>query len=305
MFTRALLVCSLLAVVSALAQTPLPGDRPGQTPAGQQAGTVSPAGPASAPAPAAMPSIALMRLEKSPRHQEWIDVKSGSRAVHTFVVYPEVKDKAMTVIVIHENRGLNDWARAVADRLAENGYIALAPDLLTGTAPGGGNTPDFPTQSAATEAIGKLPAAQVLADLNALADYAKSIPSANGRLAVTGFCWGGGKAWAFAVARHDLALANVFYGTPPADDAACAGIACPVLGYYGGNDSRVNSTIEKSTAGMKAAGKTYEPVIYDGAGHAFMRLGEEADSSPDSAANKKAMTEGWERLLAALAKVKG
>ncbi|MDB6113754.1 MAG: Carboxymethylenebutenolidase [Lacunisphaera sp.] len=226
---------SLLAVASAPAQTP------------------APAGPASAPPPApaaAAPSAALMRLEKSPRHQEWVDVKSGGRTVHTFVVYPEVKDKAMAVIVIHENRGLNDWARGVADRLAENGYIALAPDLLTGTAPGGGNTSDFPTQGAATEAIGKLPAPQVLADLNAVADYAKSLPSASGTLAVTGFCWGGGKSWAFAVARHDLALANVFYGTPPSDSAAYASITCPVYGYYGGIDSRVVYTFGKSTADL-------------------------------------------------------
>lgn len=244
------------------------------------------------------PSPALDRLEKSPRHAEWVDLKTGDRSVHAFVVYPEVKGKAMVVVVIHENRGLNDWARGVADRLAENGYIAIAPDLLTGAAPGGGNTKDFPTQNAATEAIGKLPAAQVLADLNACADYGKALPAASGRLAVTGFCWGGGKAWALAVARPDLALANVFYGSPPADAAAYAAIACPVLGYYGGNDARINATLEKSTAAMKAAGKDYQPVTYEGAGHAFMRAGEEADATP---ANRQAMTAAWARLLAALA----
>jgi carboxymethylenebutenolidase len=207
----------------------------------------------------------------------------------------------MVVVVIHENRGLNDWARSVADRLAENGYIAVAPDLLSGTAPGGGNTRDFPTQGAATEAIGKLPAAQVLADLNAVADYAKGLPAASGKLAVTGFCWGGGQAWRFAVARPDLALANVFYGTPPVDSAAYASIKCPVYGYYGGNDARINATIEKSTAAMQAAGKVYQPVIYEGAGHAFMRSGEDADAAP---ANQKAMTEGWQRMLVALAQSK-
>jgi carboxymethylenebutenolidase len=255
---------------------------------------------ASAPPASALPA-ALVRLEKSPRHQEWVAVKHGDRTVRAFVVYPEVKDKAMVVVVIHENRGLNDWARAVADRLAENGYIAIAPDLLTGAAPGGGDTKDFAAQNDATAAIGKLPAAQVLADLNAVADYARAQPAANGRLAVAGFCWGGGQVWRFALARPDLALANVFYGAPPAD-ADYAKIPCPVCGYYGGNDARINGSIETSAAGMKAAGKVFEPVIYDGAGHAFMRLGEDADGG---AANQKAMTEGWQRLLAALAKAQG
>lgn len=242
------------------------------------------------------------RLNSSPRHHEWIDVSSGGRSVHTFIAYPEVKDKAMVVVVIHENRGLNDWARAVADRLAENGYIAVAPDLLSGAAPGGGNTPDFPSSSAATEAINKLSAAQVIADLGAVADHAKALPAASGRLAVVGFCWGGAQSWRLAGARSDLALAHVFYGAPPSDPADYAHISCPVLGYYGGNDARINVTIEKTAAGMKAAGKAFEPVIYDGAGHAFMRAGEAADATP---ANRKAMSEGWQRLLAALARARG
>lgn len=286
MLSRSLLLFSVLAAAVA-AQTSLPGDRPGQTPTSQQAGTVP-------------PSAALTRLEKSPRHQEWIEIKHDGRTVSAFVVYPEVKDKAMAVVVIHENRGLNDWARAVADRLAENGYIAIAPDLLSGSGPGGGNTVAFATQSDATAAIGKLPPPQVAADLAAVGDYVKALPAANGRLAVVGFCWGGGQSWRFALARSDLALAHVFYGSPPAD-VDYAKITAPVLGYYGGNDARINATIEKSAAGMQAAGKTFEPVIYEGAGHAFMRSGEDDPSS----ANGKAMNEAWTRLLAALAKAKG
>lgn len=248
----------------------------------------------------AAPSI-QDRIEKSPRHQEWVEVKRGEHTVHAFVVYPEVKEKALTVIVIHENRGLNDWARSVADRLAENGYIAIAPDLLSGAAPGGGRTKDFPAESAATEAIGKLKPADVVADLNAVADYAKTIPAANGKQAVIGFCWGGGKSWALALARPGLEFAGVFYGTPPAD-ADFSKVTAPIYGFYGGSDARVNATIEKSTAGMKAAGKTYDPVIYEGAGHAFMRSGETADATP---ANKAAAEGGWKRLLELLAKTKG
>lgn len=241
------------------------------------------------------------RVEKSPRHQEWVEVKRGEHTVHAFVVYPEVKSKALTVIVIHENRGLNDWARSVADRLAENGYIAIAPDLLSGAAPGGGRTKDFAAQSAATEAIGKLKPADVVADLNAVADYAKTIPSANGKQAVIGFCWGGGKSWALALARPGLEFAGVFYGTAPAD-ADFSKVSAPVYGFYGGSDARVNASLEKTTAGVKAAGKTFDPVIYEGAGHAFMRSGEEAGATP---ANKAAAEGGWKRLLELLAKAKG
>jgi len=254
--------------------------------------------PAPSPAPAA-PSVALTRLENSPRHHEWVQVKHGERTVTAFVAYPEIKEKALTVVVIHENRGLNDWARSVADRLAEAGYIAIAPDLLSGAAPGGGNTKDFAVQGDATRAIGQLPPAQVAADLSAVADYARALPAANGRFAVVGFCWGGSQTWRFALARPDLALANVFYGTAPAD-ADYAKIAAPVLGYYGGNDERVNATIEKSKAAMAAAGKSFDSVIYDGAGHAFMRSGEEPTGS---AANQAAFKAGWERLLAALKKL--
>ncbi len=242
-------------------------------------------------------STATSRLDNSPRHHEWVEIKRGDQVVHTFVAYPEVKDKALTVLVIHENRGLTDWVCAVADRLAEAGYIAIAPDLLSGMAPGGGRTKDFPSQSAATEAIGKLVAADVSANLGAVADYAATIPSANGRLAVIGFCWGGGQTWRFALARPGLVLACPFYGTAP-KDGDFTKIPCPVYGFFGGNDARVDSTLDATAASMKAAGKTFEPVLYDGAGHAFMRLGEEPDATP---ANKAAMTASWERLLKLLA----
>ncbi|HET7537156.1 MAG TPA: dienelactone hydrolase family protein, partial [Candidatus Didemnitutus sp.] len=197
----------------------------------------------------------------------------------------------------HENRGLTDWVRTVADRIAEAGYIAITPDLLSGKAPGGGRTKDFASQSDATEAIGKLVPADVTADLGAVADYAATIPSANGKLAVIGFCWGGGQVWRFALARPGLVLACPFYGTAP-KDADFSKIPCPVQGFYGGSDSRVNATLDATSAGMKAAGKTFEPVLYEGAGHAYMRGGEAVDGSP---ANKAAMTASWERLLKLLA----
>lgn len=249
-------------------------------------------------ATASAQEAAIQRLEDSPRHQEWIQVRHGDKVVQTFVVFPEVSDKAPAVIVIHENRGLNDWARSVADRLAQAGYIALAPDMLTGMGPGGGDTPSFPSTSDATKAIYQLTADGVIADLNAVADYAKSLPACNGRLAVVGFCWGGSQTWRFTMNRADLVLACPFYGTAPEDPAGFARIAAPVHAFYGGNDERVNATIERTETAMKAAGKSYEKVIYPGARHAFMRAGEAPDADD---ANKAAAAKGWSSLLDLLA----
>ena len=240
---------------------------------------------------------ARQRLEKSPRHQEWVEVKSTSRGVHAFVVYPEISRKAMAVVVIHENQGLTDWVRGVADQLAAAGYIAIAPDLLSGMAPGGGKTSDFPDGSAAREAISKLQPDTVTADLNAVTDYVRKLPAASGKVAVAGFCWGGSQSFRFATNRADLAAAFVFYGTGPAD---VSGVQTPVYGFYGGNDARVNATIPKSEELMKQAGKRYEPVIYDGAGHGFMRAGEDPQGNE---ANKKAREDGWQRWLALLKKL--
>src|SRR6202020_2711576 len=129
-----------------------------------------------------------------------------------------------------------------------------------------------------------LPADQVTADLDAAADYGKKLPSASGKLYVAGFCWGGGKSFAFATHRHDLSAAFVFYGPPPPDDALKA-ITAPVYGFYAGNDARISATVPQTVADMKAAGKTYEPVTYDGAGHGLMRAGEAPDAdAADSAA---------------------
>jgi carboxymethylenebutenolidase len=239
------------------------------------------------------------RLEKSPRHQEWVEVKHGDRTVHAFLVFPEVSGKAPAVVVIHENRGLTDWVRSVADQLAEVGYIAIAPDLLSGTAPGGGKTGDYPSSDAAREGIYKLPPDQVTADLNAVADYVSKLPAANGKVAVAGFCWGGSQTFRFATNRPSLAGAFVFYGTGPESKDDIARIKAPVYGFYGGSDARVGATIPQSAALMKESGKTYEPMTYEGAGHGFMRAGEEPDASE---ANRKARNEGWVRWKALLKK---
>jgi len=240
------------------------------------------------------------RLEKSPRHHEWVQIKVGDRTLHAFVVFPEVKEKAAAIVVIHENKGLNDWARSAADQFAEAGLIAIAPDLLSGLGPNGGKTADFPTADAATQALYKLPPDQVTADLNACADYVAKLPACSGKVAVGGFCWGGGQTFRFATNRESIAAAFVFYGPAPEDKAAIAKIKGPVYGFYGENDNRINAGIEKATAAMKEAGKSYDPVIYKGAGHGFMRAGEMANAKDD---DRKARADAWVRIKELLKKL--
>ena len=227
------------------------------------------------------------RLNNSPRHAEWVDIKSGDRTLKTFVVYPERKEKAPAVIVIHEIFGLTDWVRGLCDELAEAGVIAIVPDLLSGQ--------KFEDVDGARKAISALSKEQVKADLDATADYALAkIPSCNGTLAVCGFCWGGGITTAYANENPQLKAAYSFYGTAPDEASKVANIACPVYGFYAENDERVNATIPKAEELMKAAGKKYEPVIYKGASHGFMRLGE-PDNPNVREGDRKARDEAWAR----------
>src|SRR5262249_42420169 len=222
-------------------------------------------------APAAQ-DWAKQRLEQSPRHQEWVSVKHGQRTAISFIVYPEVKTKATAVVVIHEIFGLTDWVRTVADRLAEAGYIAIAPDLLSGMGPKGGGTSEL--GSGVGQAIRDLPPDQITADLNAVADYVAKLPAANGKLTVAGFCWGGGQSFGCPTICPALKAPFVSYGGTP-DQHALSSINSPVYGLYGGSDPRVTATVPKATDMMKQAGKTYDPVTYDGAGNGFMRAGED------------------------------
>ena len=229
------------------------------------------------------------RLNKSPRHSEWLDLEHGDRTVKTFVVYPEVKTKAPVVLVIHEIFGLTDWAKNLADELAAAGYIAILPDLLS--APDK-DTGTYPDQGAAIKAVSALPDAQVFADLDAAADFAAKLPASNGTLAVTGFCWGGGKAFAYANHNPKLKAAYVFYGVGPEKAADAKNITCPVYGFYAEDDARITAAVPQVKEVMHAAGKTYEPVVYPGAGHGFMRAGEAPDASE---ANRKAHDAAWVR----------
>lgn len=278
-------VASLLAFVSAYAQEPVRGH--------QHLQEFSFAAPGQ--------DWAKARVDKSPRHQEWAKVKNGTRTVNSFIVYPEVKGKATAVVVIHEIFGLSDWVRGVADQLAEAGYIAIAPDLLSEMGPNGGGSSEFTDRTAVTQAVQKLPPDQVTADLNAVADYVSKLPAANGKVAVAGFCWGGSQSFRFATNRPKLAAAFVFYGTGPESKEAIANIKAPVFGFYGGADARVTATVPKSQDMMKESGKSYDPVTYEGAGHGFMRAGEDPGNTVE--ANKKAHDEAWIKWKNALKKL--
>src|SRR5450432_3958898 len=181
------------------------------------------------------------RIAKSPRHSEWVILKHDGRNLETLIVYPETKEQRPVVLIIHEIFGLSDWAQELADEVAAAGYIAVAPDLLSGMGPNGGRTKDFPGDKV-TEAVSHLNPDQVTADLNAAADYALKLPAANGKLFVGGFCWGGGQTFRFATNRADLSAAFVFYGPPPDKDAMTR-IKAPVYGFYAGNDARIGATL--------------------------------------------------------------
>jgi carboxymethylenebutenolidase len=244
-------------------------------------------------------SWAKPRLANSPRHHELVKVKHGDRELECFIVYPEVKDKAQAVIVVHEIFGLTDWVQSVADQLAEAGYIAIAPDLLWGKGPNGEGTEALLKDGKQpTSVIGSLPPDQITADLNAVADYVTKLDSCNGKLSAAGFCWGGGEVFRYATNNKNLKAVYSFYGTPQKSEAEVAKINCPIYGFYGGMDNRIDSQVPAAVELMKKAGKIYEPVTYEGAGHGFMREGEIPNSTQPAAAheaNKKARDDAWVR----------
>src|SRR5437867_1085485 len=183
------------------------------------------------------------RLNSSPRHGEWVNIKSGDRTIKAFIVYPERKDKALVVLVIHEIFGLTDWVRGMCDQFAENGVIAIAPDLLSGQT--------FADVDGARKAISALTKDQVQTDLDATSEYALKIPSGSGTLAVCGFCWGGGVAFTYANLNPKLKAAYSFYGQTPDDPSQVVNIACPAYGFYAENDERTNAGIPKAEELMK------------------------------------------------------
>ncbi len=237
---------------------------------------------------------AVARLDASPRHGEWVKyVAAGGDSVLAWVVYPERSDKAPVVVVIHEIYGLSDWIRGVADQLAAEGFIAIAPDLLSGKGSDGGGTESVDRQGAVA-LVRALDAGEVKMRLDAAAEYAMSLPAGRSGFAVVGFCWGGSTSFRYATAQPNLGAAVVFYGSSPASEAL-VNVEAPVLGLYGGDDARVNATIPAAEEEMNRLGKRYELEIYEGAGHGFLR-----QQSGREGANMRATEQAWQRVVAFL-----
>jgi carboxymethylenebutenolidase len=308
-----LLLTALLLLLAL--SSPAAAQQPPAAPAAPQAAHPAPA-PAAAPAvaaPAAAPAAAVPArpldpslppsetqakeaLNKSPRHGEYVDVKlpSGGTPIRTWVVYPERKDKAGVVILIHEIFGLSDWLRGVADQVAREGFIAVAPDLISGLGPNGGGTESAASRDDVVAMVRKLTPEDATARLDAVREWAIKLPAANGKSGTIGFCWGGGRSFGFAVTQPGLNAAVVYYGTSP-EAADLAKIHAPVVGFYGGDDARVDATIPPAEAEMKKLGKTYEPHVFEGAGHGFLRAQDDRNG-----ANLKATKEAWPRTVAFL-----
>jgi carboxymethylenebutenolidase len=244
---------------------------------------------------AALPAsgvTAPQRVAASPRHGEWVAIKVGaSDSVMAWVVYPERPQKAPVVIAIHENTGLNVWTRSVADQLAAEGFIGIAPDMTT-MARTGNLTEETPAD-VGRQLIQRATPEFVNAALDAVAKYGMSLPAAQPKYGVIGFCWGGGRSFLHATHAPQLGASVVFYGSPP-NAEQMANIKAPVLGLYGGADARINATIPGADSAMKRLGKSYEYHIFDGAGHGFLR-GQE-----NSEANAKAAQEAWPKTVAFL-----
>jgi len=234
-------------------------------------------------------------LNHSPRHGEFSTVEVGATPVRVWIVYPERRDKAPVVIVIHEIFGLTDWIRAVADQLAATGFIAVAPDLLSGKGPDGGGTDAFASRDDVVKVVSGLARDEVMTRLNAVRAYSLALPAASGRSAAVGFCWGGSTTFTYAVAQPALNAAVVYYGTAPDDRPALAAITAPVLGLYGGDDARVGATLPKTQGQMQELGKAYEPHVFEGAGHGFLRA-----QSGQHGANARASEQAWPLTIAFL-----
>ncbi len=282
-------------------------------PAGPQRGGQPQVAPIEVPwndaIPPGTPDHAARALKDSSRHGEWVDIKmKDGTALKSWVVYPERRDKAGVVLVIHDIFGMRDLPRAVGDQLAQDGFIAIVPDFLSGKGPDGGGSESL--GGGVNQAIMSMAPADVVARLDAAMAYGKGLPASNGKTAVIGFCWGGARSFAYAAAQPALDAAVVYYGDAPgasapgatADTVATelANIKAPVLGLYAGNDARIGATLGVTQAAMKQLGKTYEVHTYEGAGHGFM--GAQAGAG---GANLKAAQESWPLVLDFLKKQLG
>ena len=254
------------------------------------------------------------RLASSPRKGEYVNVMVDGKPMRTWVVHPAGNGKAPVVVVIMEIFGLSDWIRGVADQLAAEGFIAVAPDIVSGHGKDGGDTSSLATQQEITQAVLQLPKAEIVTKLKAAREFGLKDSRANGKSASIGFCFGGGESFNFAVAEPGLNAAVVYYGQAPTDAPPAArgtppgpyivsdrvaNVKAPIIGFYGGlmQDPRIGNTVAPTEEKMKMLGKTYEPHVMDGAAHGFLRA-----QTGNDGANMKATEFAWPATIAWLKK---
>lgn len=283
------LITLALPLVGCVRSSTMPADDHAAHPAPAVASTPAPQ-PSAAGLPAGATDVAT-RLAGSTRHAEWAMVRVGNDdSVRVWVVYPERRTNAPVVIVVHEIFGLSTWIRGVADQLAADGFIAVAPDFLTGYS--GALHPDSLPVDSARAFIRRLDADQIQRRIDATARWAMALPAATPRYGIVGFCWGGSVVFNHAVHSPTLGAGVAYYGAAP-EPGGLTTVRAPVLGLYGENDARVNATIAPTDSAMRVMGKTYQAQIFPGAGHGFLRQQDAA-----SGANLEATRRAWPATLA-------
>ena len=253
------------------------------------------------------------RLSASPRHAEWVKVawEPGSKdSLMAFIVYPETSNaKTPVVVVVHEIFGLSTWVRGVADQVAAEGFIAIAPDLESRVR-GGPSTEELPRDSA-TKLIRGVDAAERNRGIDAVARYAMSQPSAEQRYAVIGYCWGGGTTWMHVIngGLPGFAGGVAYYGLPYMDGAvpnrdSLAKIKTPIMLLSGARDTRIGAAMPAVDSAMKALGKSYVGINYSGAGHGFLRTQDDSTAQNPAwqEADLSATKDAWPRTVAFLKK---
>ena len=214
----------------------------------------------------------------------------GAGEMKGYLVQPKgASGKLGSVIVIHENRGLNPHIRDVARRMALEGFIALAPDFLSPL----GGTPENEDQ--AREMFGKLDATATAANAEASLKYLQGLPDANGNVGAIGFCWGGGTVNNFATKSPELKAGVAYYGAQPKADQVPA-IKAALMLHYAGLDDRINAGIDDYKKALEANGKNFQIFVYDGVNHAFN------NDTSSARYDKKAADLAWSRTVEFLKK---
>src|SRR5688572_24109810 len=278
LFGSSALIITLAAGIAA-------GSKDAAATGGTRAGWQEPSLPASG-------TEANQRLAASPRKGEWVMVRTGTDSVRAWVVYPAQRRNAPVVVAVHDNQGMSNWIRAVADQLAADGFIAIAPDLLSML-----DVARHPDGESVREAVSAAlrNVDQTTRDrfIQAVGEWGTKLDGASSKYGIVGFCWGGSTVFAHAVAAPAaLGAVVVYYGGAPAPDRL-ASVRAPILGLYAGDDARVNTSVTPADSALKALGRTYETHFFEGAGHGFTRSQEQREG-----ANREAVKKAWPLTVA-------